>query len=202
MQTRHENLHHSYQGFCTLPFLGSSWDAVSVFIIFKEAQSPSSFPISFSNYVSFTSWLECQIPCTNTCPLAWNTNVASLLFLRMDTLGKKLHSFRSLKRSYQNRIRHARDRLKEGERMKRVSSDYDTDLTFLERGFMEEESWPEAQFQNKVQQGCYTYSSQIHLLEQPHILLELACLSTCIMLSLWLGAALRKYNQWMQWWIP
>lgn len=68
--------------------------------------------------------------------------------------------------------------------MKRVSSDYDTDLTFLERGFMEEESWPEAQFQNKVQQGCYTYSSQIHLLEQPHILLELACLSTCIMLSL------------------
>lgn len=56
--------------------------------------------------------------------------------------------------------------------MERASSDYDTDLTFLEKGFVEEESWPAAHFQKKVQQGCCTYSSQIHLLEQPHILLE------------------------------
>lgn len=46
----------------------------------------------------------------------------------------------------------------------------------------------------KVQQGCWTYPSQIHLLVQSHIMLERACLSICAMLSHWLGAALRKYD--------
>lgn len=46
----------------------------------------------------------------------------------------------------------------------------------------------------KVQQGCWTSPSRIHLLAQSHIMLERACLSICAMLTHWLGAALRKYD--------